>query len=335
MALFVLVSVLDSPPSAVPTFPLLLVKSPVPALTRLVTSYLSTRHDALLHPLRIAPASMLHLAEQLVLHRDTSLEADLATDEMRLATNLTFAFPPAIAREGLSTVTLTLPPALLAPLCTLGAGGFVAGLAAHVERVTAIPLDRLALVRIGAGRGTMLQLVLLAALSLFSTLALAAAPVAAPYRAYPLPSSAPAWFPAALRETVAGDLVFDRRAFDETEGKREVCFREVFGGAASFTVDLSTFLSLTDAAGTPFHLSTGQKTTLNLSRVAYVQGCYPTSVWGLLRGESGVVVDAGSAGAVGGSVARDRTVQQASGLRAGEVEGLLDAGWSNDGAAAA
>ncbi|BGP37487.1 hypothetical protein JCM10449v2_001393 [Rhodotorula kratochvilovae] len=337
-ALFLLLPALDSASDA-PAFPLLLVKSPLPALTHLFTTYLSTRHDALLHPLRLAPTTMLNLAESLVLHRDTALEADLAAGETPLATNLTFAFPPTIAREGLSSLTLTLPPALLAPLCTLGGeGGFTAGLAAHLQRTTALPLERLALVRVGAGRGTFvhsgqgageagakvkffraktarMRSFALLTLALLSRLAAGTAPIAAPYRAYPLPlgplappSPSPfaplqQTFPAALTENAAGELVFDRRAFGRSEGDKEICFRDVFGGAASFTLDLSTSLSLVDAAGTPFRLSSGEKTTLNFSRAAYVQGCYPASVWALLRGEFGGL-QVGSVGGVAGSEAR-------------------------------
>ncbi|BGP45573.1 hypothetical protein JCM10450v2_001392 [Rhodotorula kratochvilovae] len=371
-ALFLLLPALDSASDA-PAFPLLLVKSPLPALTHLFTTYLSTRHDALLHPLRLAPTTMLNLAESLVLHRDTALEADLAAGETPLATNLTFAFPPTIAREGLSSLTLTLPPALLAPLCTLGGeGGFTAGLAAHLQRTTALPLERLALVRVGAGRGTFvhsgqgageasakvkffreqrsrhqplfygdkaprtprMRLFALLAHALLSPFASGTALIAAPYRAYPLPlgplappSPSPfaplqQTFPAALTQNAAGELVFDRRAFGRSEGDKEICFRDVFGGAASFTLDLSTSLSLVDAAGTPFRLSSGEKTTLNFSRAAYVQGCYPASVWALLRGEVGDV-QAGSVGGVAGSVVSDRMVQQGSGLREGELEAAL------------
>ncbi|BGO97299.1 hypothetical protein RTBOTA2_001940 [Rhodotorula toruloides] len=136
------------------SFSLLLVKSAAPAVVHLFTTFISTRFDALIHPFRIPPPRMLDLLETLVLHRDRSLEETASTDETALATNMTFAFPPNVTREGLSTMTLTLPPAILPSLTSDPSSSFVSRLTAHVIKTTSIPLSSLFLVRLGAGRGT-------------------------------------------------------------------------------------------------------------------------------------------------------------------------------------
>ncbi|CDR36602.1 RHTO0S02e04324g1_1 [Rhodotorula toruloides] len=139
------------------SFSLLLVKSAVPAAVHLFSTFLSTRFDALIHPFRIPPPRMLDLLQALVLHRDRSLAETASTDETALATNMTFAFPPNIAREGLSTMTLTLPPAILPSLTADSSSSFVSGLTAHMIQTTSIPLSSLFLVRLGAGRGTFIH----------------------------------------------------------------------------------------------------------------------------------------------------------------------------------
>lgn len=136
------------------SFSLLLVKSPTPAVVHLFTTFISTRFDALIHPFRIPPPRMLDLLETLVVHRDRSLEETAATDETALATNMTLAFPASIAKEGLSTMTLTLPPAILPSLTSDPTSSFFSRLDAHLIRTTSIPLSSLFLVRLGAGRGT-------------------------------------------------------------------------------------------------------------------------------------------------------------------------------------
>ncbi|BGP29594.1 hypothetical protein JCM10296v2_001333 [Rhodotorula toruloides] len=136
------------------SFSVLLVKSAAPAVVHLFTTFISTRFDALVHPFRIHPPRMLDLLETLVLHRDRSLEETASTDETVLATNMTFAFPPKVAREGLSTITLTLPPAILPSLTSDPSSSFVSRLTAHMIQMTSIPLSSLFLVRLGAGRGT-------------------------------------------------------------------------------------------------------------------------------------------------------------------------------------
>ncbi|GAA6008265.1 uncharacterized protein JCM10292_004110 [Rhodotorula paludigena] len=139
-----------------PAFPLLLSKSPSPSLTHLFTTFLSTRFDALIHPFRIPPPSMLALLESLVRPGPPSPSSD-DDAPISLATTLAFAFPPQIAREGLSTLALTLPPEMLPSLVRSDSdegGSFVERLAAHLERHTALPLEAVELVRVGAGRGS-------------------------------------------------------------------------------------------------------------------------------------------------------------------------------------
>ncbi|TNY18282.1 hypothetical protein DMC30DRAFT_403598 [Rhodotorula diobovata] len=154
------------------------------------------------------------------------------------------------------------------------------------------------------------------------------APPAAPYRAYPLSAPAPspspvaAPFPAALRQDSTGALVFDRRAFGKSAGEREVCFREILGGMISLSFDLSTSLSLTDEAGTPFRLSTGRKTTLDAARAAYLEACYAPGQWTSLGSWR---FGAGTVGGTSGSVRTNETVDQASGLGTGELAALLRA----------
>ncbi|GAA5908336.1 hypothetical protein JCM8208_000381 [Rhodotorula glutinis] len=166
----------------------------------------------------------------------------------------------------------------------------------------------------------------------------------APYRAYPLPSldtpspAAPAptqpssssTFPAALRQDSAGALVFDRWAFGRSEGEREVCVREVLGSTVSLSVDLLASLSLKDA-GTPFHLSSGRKTTLNATRAVYLEACYEPGAWAAVgrsvsgEGAGGWSVRAGTVGSTSGSVKTNQTVDQASGLGTHELAALANA----------
>ncbi|GJN88123.1 hypothetical protein Rhopal_001079-T1 [Rhodotorula paludigena] len=145
---------LDTSAPGSPAFPLLLSKSASASLTHLFTTFLSTRFDALIHPFRIPPPSMLALLESLVRPGAHSPSSD-DNAPIPLATTLAFAFPPQIARVGLSTLSLTLPPEMLPSLVPGEEGGsFVARLAAHLERHTALPLGALELVRVGAGRGS-------------------------------------------------------------------------------------------------------------------------------------------------------------------------------------
>ncbi|GAA5928936.1 hypothetical protein JCM3775_006686 [Rhodotorula graminis] len=181
--------------------------------------------------------------------------------------------------------------------------------------------------------------------------ALALAPVAAPYRAYPLapldspappsppPSqpSSPSSFPAALRQDSAGALVFDHRAFERSEGEREVCIREVLGGAVSLSFDLLASLSLKDAGGTPFHLSSGRKTTFNATRAVYLEACYEPGAWAAVGrsasgegGGAGWSVKAGTVGSTSGSVATNQTVDQASGPGSHELAALANSPTGTD-----
>ncbi|GAA6025120.1 hypothetical protein JCM10207_000637 [Rhodosporidiobolus poonsookiae] len=152
------------PSASTDSFPVLLSKSPSASISALVHRYLSTRYDAILLPLRISPPAMLALLESTVQHRDTSfdtLDAELdasaagSSAARGLSTNATFAFPAPVAKEGLSTLTLTLPPPLLPSLIASSpSSSFTAGLGAHLFRLTSLSLSSLFLVRFGAGRGT-------------------------------------------------------------------------------------------------------------------------------------------------------------------------------------
>lgn len=144
------------PASASSHYPILLTKTTYPALATLFITYLSTRHDTFITSLRIPPPSMLSLFESLVQGRDTSFDDDPAARDTIMHTTATFAFPEAIAREGLGALTLTLPPALLAALCTPSCT-FLDTLGAYFQSVTALTLSQLCLVRLGAGRGTFIH----------------------------------------------------------------------------------------------------------------------------------------------------------------------------------
>ncbi|GAA5849960.1 hypothetical protein JCM9279_002474 [Rhodotorula babjevae] len=183
--------------------------------------------------------------------------------------------------------------------------------------------------------------------------ALPLAPLAAPYRAYPLASldspspaapaptqpASPSTLPAALRQDAAGALVFDPQAFFKSEDEGEVCVREVFGSAVSLSFDLLASLSLKDAAGTPFRLSSGRKTTLNATRAVYLEACYELGIWAALgrsasgqggEGGGGWSVRAGTVGSTSGSVATNQTVDQASGLGTHELAALARPSLSTD-----
>ncbi|GAA5953735.1 hypothetical protein JCM10213_001953 [Rhodosporidiobolus nylandii] len=141
-------------------YTLLLTKSPSPAISTLVHRFLATRHDATLLPFRIPPPSMLDILEDLVLNRDKSfdgVEAEVEAGDKGLATNLTLAFPSAVAKDGLSTLTLTLPPPILPFLSPPTSTSFTAGLSAHLHSITSLSLSALSLVRLGAGRGTFIH----------------------------------------------------------------------------------------------------------------------------------------------------------------------------------
>ncbi|ORY90714.1 hypothetical protein BCR35DRAFT_105683 [Leucosporidium creatinivorum] len=142
------------PSSSSTQYPILLTKSPLPALTTLLINYLSTRHDTLITPLRLPPPSMLLLLESLVAGRDTSLDDDPVALETIMQTSATFAFPGSIAKEGLGSLTLTLPPALLAALTSSPTITFIESLTSHFQQITSLNLSQLFLVRLGAGRGT-------------------------------------------------------------------------------------------------------------------------------------------------------------------------------------
>lgn len=148
-SLFVL---LPSPSST--HYPILLSKSPLPALVILFINYLSTRHDTLITPVRLPPPSMLLLLDSLVQGRDTSMDDDPVALETIMQTSATFAFPASIAKEGLGSLTLTLPPALLAALTTSTSSTFIESLTSYFQQVTSLNLSQLFLVRLGAGRGT-------------------------------------------------------------------------------------------------------------------------------------------------------------------------------------
>ncbi|GAA5919948.1 hypothetical protein JCM6882_000222 [Rhodosporidiobolus microsporus] len=151
-------------------YPLLLTKSPSPALTTLVHRLLTTRHDASLLPHRIPPPAMLDLLETVVQNRDTDYdEVDVEAGEAGkgLSTTATFAFPKEVAKDGLNTLTLTLPPAILPFLCRAPAASaatsssspappssFTSALSLHLHTLTSLSLSSLFLVRFGAGRGT-------------------------------------------------------------------------------------------------------------------------------------------------------------------------------------
>ncbi|GAA6042842.1 hypothetical protein JCM8097_004455 [Rhodosporidiobolus ruineniae] len=139
-------------------YPLLLTKSTCPRVTSLVHLYLSTRFDAVLLPYRIPPPTMLDLLETVVQNRDTSfdeVDVEVGEADKGLATSATFAFPAEVAKDGLSTLTLTLPPAILPFLAPPSASSsFTANLSSHLHSLTSLTLSSLFLVRFGAGRGT-------------------------------------------------------------------------------------------------------------------------------------------------------------------------------------
>ncbi|GAA5999045.1 hypothetical protein JCM11641_001166, partial [Rhodosporidiobolus odoratus] len=147
------------PASSSSAFPLLLTKSPSPSITSLVHKFLTSRYDATILPFRVPPSAMLDLLTDLVLHRNQSfdeIEGEIAEADKGLATNLTFAFPPSIATEGLSTLTLTLPPPIL-PFLSSPATSFATALSRHIHSIASISLSSLFLVRLGVGRGTFIH----------------------------------------------------------------------------------------------------------------------------------------------------------------------------------
>ncbi|GAA6042812.1 hypothetical protein JCM8097_004438 [Rhodosporidiobolus ruineniae] len=142
-------------------YPLLLTKSTCPRVTSLVHLYLSTRYDAVLLPYRIPPPTMLDLLETVVQNRDTSfdeVDVEVGEADKGLATSATFAFPAEVAKDGLSTLTLTLPPAILPFLARASASSsFTTNLSSHLHSLTSLTLSSLFLVRFGAGRGTFIH----------------------------------------------------------------------------------------------------------------------------------------------------------------------------------
>lgn len=150
------------PSSTSSHFPILLSKPAIPAIAALVIQFLSTRHDTVIIPLSIPPPKMLQLLELLVQGRDTSCDDDPLASETIMQTSATFAFPDAIAHEGLGSLTLILPPPLLAALTRTPRLGipppsFLDALGAHFQSITSLTLSQLCLVRFGAGRGTFIQ----------------------------------------------------------------------------------------------------------------------------------------------------------------------------------
>lgn len=146
---FVLLPPSPSDPSS---FPILLARSSPTALTTTFSNFLSTRYDTLVTPLRIPPPAMLDLLQSLTSTRDP----DSANP-----TSVTFAFPPTIAREGLSSLTLTLPPPLLDALSPVDAADddppprpFLESLSEYFHSLTSLKLVDMQLVRMGGGRGT-------------------------------------------------------------------------------------------------------------------------------------------------------------------------------------
>ncbi|KAK4705079.1 hypothetical protein P7C70_g1128, partial [Phenoliferia sp. Uapishka_3] len=151
------------PASCGTSLPILLARSTPAALTNSIITFLSTRYDTLITPLRLPTSTMLKLLESLVASRDpTSVNS----------TSLTFAFPSKLALEGLSSLTLSLPPPLIDCLAPLEGsnsddederhrrktmrtdGPFLAALSDYFQDVTAFNLGHMQLVRLGGGRGT-------------------------------------------------------------------------------------------------------------------------------------------------------------------------------------
>ncbi|KAM0751700.1 hypothetical protein T439DRAFT_379799 [Meredithblackwellia eburnea MCA 4105] len=158
------------------TYPLLLSRSSPTSLTTSIINFFSTRFDTFITPFWVPPSATLTLLETLVKNRHPASTTP---------TSLTLAFPESIASEGLSTLTLTLPPTLVdslqaASLSELdstansslsdrrqhelhdGTGNgssssFVAALSTYFKSVTSIDLTQLHLVRFGGGRGTFLH----------------------------------------------------------------------------------------------------------------------------------------------------------------------------------
>ncbi|GAA5836848.1 hypothetical protein JCM11251_005804 [Rhodosporidiobolus azoricus] len=150
-------------------YPLLLSKSPDLSISNLVNRFLTTRHNAILLPFRISPPAMIDLLENIVQNRDADFdEVDLEAGEAEtlkgLSTTATFAFPVDVAKDGLNSLTLTLPPAILPFLCRPSSPSspnpsstFASALSRHLHSLTSLSLSSLFLVRFGAGRGTFIH----------------------------------------------------------------------------------------------------------------------------------------------------------------------------------
>ncbi|BGO89112.1 hypothetical protein NBRC10512_003857 [Rhodotorula toruloides] len=291
------------------SFSLLLVKSAVPAAVHLFSTFLSTRFDALIHPFRIPPPRMLDLLQALVLHRDRSLAETASTDETALATNMTFAFPPNIAREGLSTMTLTLPPAILPSLTADSSSSFVSGLTAHMIQTTSIPLSSLFLVRLGAGRGTFIHS--------GQVPPGGPAPFLRPASPFdPLPSTdSPSILPASPYSTDAeGKIHFDSRRWKlQREGQKQVCMRDVYGASAGFDFALKNKALVKTPEGAHVSISESFKLDYDTTRVFYIEACLPYGIKGWLgQNGGGFGFDLGSRDNTTVKITEDRKVQSSS-----------------------
>ncbi|BGP22386.1 hypothetical protein Rt10032_c07g3148 [Rhodotorula toruloides] len=326
---------------------LILVKSADPTVVHLFTTFISTRFDALIHPFRIVPPRMLNLLETLVLHRDRLLEEKASTDETALATNMTFAFPPSIAKEGLSTMTLTLPPAILPYLASDPSSSFVSRLTAHMIQTTSIPLSSLFLVRLGAGRGTFVHSGQGAGAGgarvkffrgaeeggeirrVLEELVRAAedtvppggpAPFLSPASPFdPIQSvNSPSILPAGPLSTDGkGKMHFDSRRWKvQKEGKKQVCMRDVYGTSARFEFALKNETLVKTPEGLHGSISESFKLDYDATRVFYIEACLPYGIksWSGQNGGplGGFGFDVGHKDNTTVKITEDRKVQSTS-----------------------
>ena len=143
--LFVLLPSSPSPDS--PSYHLLLAHSSSSSLVDSFISYLSTRHDSRITPFRLPHASMARILEN-------ALGKEAPSSDMVL----TLVFPPSITIAGLSSITLTLPPALQSSLlASPPPSSFLDALSTYIHSLTALSLRQLFITKFSTGEGTSLH----------------------------------------------------------------------------------------------------------------------------------------------------------------------------------
>lgn len=137
----------SSPSHHSPSYPVLLAHSPTYSLVESFIDYLSTRHDTRITPFRLPHASMARVLEG-------ALGKQASSSDMVL----TLAFPPSITIAGLSSITLTLPPALQSSLlASPPPSSFLDSLSTYIHSLTAVSLRQLFITKFNTGEGTSLH----------------------------------------------------------------------------------------------------------------------------------------------------------------------------------